>query len=105
APALLTGGPVMTAEATTFVYIDQDDWASAFAPMADQAQRCVLRQAKAAPGDRQEATRYDVLCRQMERLARLRLQAGAPDVVLDPAHVTLLDAGTPLSRHAWLSSL
>lgn len=90
----------MTVERSRLIYIGRDDWDASFSDLADRADRCGLRQSKAAPGDRREEQRYASYCRQIEAIALHRSGAGAFTEVLEAEDVGRLDLASG-PRHPW----
>lgn len=95
----------MTIESAVLIYISKDAWDAEYVGLVEQARRCVQRHAKAVPGDRQEALRYDGLCLQLERLAQQQLERGAFSIALSDEDVRMLDASNTVGRHPWRVAL
>jgi hypothetical protein len=88
----------MSIQRLRIVYIQPDIWNSQFSALANQAQRCITRRIKAAPGDRLEAQKFTALCGQMEVLAADLIEGGHPWVLLTSpdANLYLSEIEAPL---------
>src|SRR5207248_514565 len=87
----MQGGPNMSTEKAIYVYLSQSDWDRSFKPLAEQAIASVRRQNKTMQWDRHEILRYDTICTQLEILARQRIEAGEPSIVLESEEIVALD--------------
>jgi hypothetical protein len=96
----------MTIEKAVYVYLSPGDWEQSFKSLVEQAAACVRRQNKTKQLDRHEILRYDTICTQLENLARQRIEAGEPSVVLEPEEVAALDKRSDAeSLYPWHASV
>lgn len=90
----------MSSEVATLVLITRAQWSDVLASLATDAELAARRQLKAPPGDRQEALRYDAICRQLEQVALALASKGKAEAVTYPAEPVPAGIG-----HAWISQV